>query len=104
MCASFAPIPPIAEAPPGRETSRDGNDEHRETAGTAGEPAQQVAAPAPPMFADHQKAAIRSAFILCLWAAFAIGLANLIWRIATRKAHEKEVEDQLEGWQPASFG
>jgi hypothetical protein len=39
-----------------------------------------------------------------LWAAFGLCLANLIWRIATRKAYEREVEDQLEDWQPASFG
>ncbi|MDH3241077.1 MAG: Flp family type IVb pilin [Alphaproteobacteria bacterium] len=87
----------VAVAPPGRETSGEGG---REPAGAE----RAAPAPAPPMFNAHQKAAIRSAFILLMWAVFAVGLGNLIWRIATRKAHEKEVEDQLEGWQPASFG
>lgn len=96
--------PSIAAAPPGYETSGGGSGGQIETAGTAREAATRVKAPAPPMFTDRQKAAIRSAFILFLWVAFGIGLANLIWRIATRKAHEKEVEDQLEDWQPASFG
>ncbi len=96
--------PPIAAAPTGYETSGGGSGGQIETAGTTREAAARVKAPAPPMFTDRQKAAIRSAFILLLWAAFGIGLANLIWRIAKRKAHEKEVEDQLEDWQPASFG
>lgn len=96
---------------PGRESSGRigaggtgaGRESTGDNSGTEAAPIQYEA-PDRPIFSDSQKAAIRSAFILLLWAVFIIGLANLIWRIATRKAYEKEVEDQLEDWQPASFG
>jgi Flp pilus assembly pilin Flp len=96
-------LPPSGAAPPGHETSGDGG-ERTETEGAAEASAAQAQVPPQPMFTDRQKAAIRSGFILLLWAAFGLCLANLIWRIATRKAYEREVEDQLEDWQPASFG
>jgi Flp pilus assembly pilin Flp len=97
-------FPPIAAAPPGYESSGDDGGERSETESAAETSAAQANIPPKPMFTDRQKAALRSAFILFLWAAFGLCLANLIWRIATRKAHEREVEDQLEDWQPASFG
>lgn len=94
----------LPAAPPGRESSEEGGTESVHANPEQESPAAVSVHPTQPFFTDLQKQAIRSGFILFLWAAFAIGLANLIWRIATRKAHEREVEDQLEGWQPASFG
>jgi len=92
------------EGPPGRESTGEDSGDPAETDGAARAAPIESDAPDRPLFSDRQKAAILSTFILLLWTVFAIGLANLIWRIATRKAYEREVEDQLEDWQPASFG
>lgn len=95
-----------APVPPGRESSGESAEawnraDAKSESATSPGPAP---APGPAFINPHQKAAIRSGFILLLWLGFAIGLINLIWRIATRKAYEKEVEEELEDWQPASFG
>jgi len=96
-------LPPV---PPGRESSRDSGAPWNQAASAqeAAPPSAEASPPETPAQSGRRTAAFRSAFILLLWIAFAIMLINLIWQMATRKAHEKEVEDQLEDWRPASFG
>ncbi|HSR54775.1 MAG TPA: Flp family type IVb pilin [Alphaproteobacteria bacterium] len=96
---------PLSPVPPGRESSGDGAQSWRaEEALRVSSQAQSTGDDAESTgLTQRQKAALRSGFILFLWLAFFVGLVNLIWRIVTRKAYEKEVEDQLQGWQPASF-
>ncbi len=96
----------LPTVPPGRESSRDSGTPWNRTAS-----AQEAAPPSgedppaeTPVSGGDQAATVKSAFILLLWIAVGIMLVNLIWRMATRKAHEREVEDQLEDWRPATFG
>jgi Flp pilus assembly pilin Flp len=50
------------------------------------------------------ESALKSAFILLLWLCLGIGVIILGCKIALRAAAKKDAEEQLEDWEPASFG
>lgn len=50
------------------------------------------------------ESALKSAIILLLWLCLGIGIIILGWKITLRAATKKDAKEQLENWEPASFG